>query len=83
MDEMGNAAAVADSAAAGAEKEVTRVGGHQLFRWMCGSLAPLTAIWKKICQGQFRRDLFYRQVFTPAAARYASGWRISAAGGKL
>ena len=28
---------------------------------MCGSLAPLTAIWKKICsKGQFRRDLFYR-----------------------
>ncbi|MFP1558266.1 hypothetical protein ACLB1T_19125 [Escherichia coli] len=37
------------------EKEVTLASaGISLFRWMCGSLAPLTAIWKKICgKGSF------------------------------
>lgn len=41
------------------EKEVTRVGGISLFRWMCGSLAPLTAIWKKICgKGSFAVTCF-------------------------
>ena len=35
--------------------------GISLFRWMCESLAPLTAIWEEdMRQGQFRRDLFYR-----------------------
>lgn len=43
------------------EKRSPASAGISLFRWMCESLAPLTAIWKKICgKGQFRRDLFYR-----------------------
>lgn len=33
--------------------------GISLFRWMCGSLAPLTAIWKKICgKGSFAVTCF-------------------------
>lgn len=36
------------------EKRLLASAGISLFRWMCGSLAPLTAIWKKICgKGSF------------------------------
>lgn len=36
------------------KKRLLASAGISLFRWMCGSLAPLTAIWKKICgKGSF------------------------------
>lgn len=36
------------------EKRSPASAGISLFRWMCESLAPLTAIWKKICgKGSF------------------------------
>lgn len=41
------------------EKRSPASAGISLFRWMCGSLAPLTAIWKKICsKGSFAVTCF-------------------------
>ena len=48
--------------------------GISLFRWMCESLAPLTAIWKKICGKGFASAI-------ATTARAGGGY--SSAGGKL